>query len=276
MCRLNLVRNRGRGRFLQYSKYPTANPGLTDLDIRFRIMDKFQDLVQVLTIAGPNVESVSNPKEAVDLAMIANDEMAELVLKYPDRFVGAVACLPMNDMDAALKEADRAINDLRFRGVEIFTDINGKPVDLPEFMPLYEKMESYNLPILLHPRRENLKADYAGETSSKYLIYTNFGWPYESSAAMARLAFSGVFDKYPRLKVLTHHAGGMIPFSKDPTPMTSTECGWVITITLQLRPPLLLPDVLLRHGHQGNTPALMCAHDFSARTTCFRHGSALR
>ena len=181
-------------------------------------MDKFQDLVQVLTIAGPNVESVSNPKEAVDLAMIANDEMAELVLKYPDRFVGAVACLPMNDMDAALKEADRAINDLRFRGVEIFTDINGKPVDLPEFMPLYEKMESYNLPILLHPRRENLKADYAGETSSKYLIYTNFGWPYESSAAMARLAFSGVFDKYPRLKVLTHHAGGMIPFSKIQLP----------------------------------------------------------
>jgi len=153
----------GAGFKSQYAKYPIANPGLTSLDIRFRIMDKFKDLVHVLTIAGPNVESITSPKDAVELAMIANDEMAELVMKYPDRFVGAVACLPMNDVNAALKEADRTINELKFKGIEIFTDINGKPVDSPEFWPFYEKMEQCNLPVLLHPRRENTRADYAGE-----------------------------------------------------------------------------------------------------------------
>lgn len=195
-----------------YSKLWSANPGLTDNDIRFKIMDKFVNYVQVLTIAGPNIESITKAKDTVELAKIANDEMAELVYKYPDRFVAAVACLPMNDVDAALKEADRAINELKFRGVEIFSNINGKPLDSPEFMPLYEKMERYNLPIFLHPRRESTMPDYPGETQSKYNVYTNFGWPYETSVAMARLGLGGVLEKYPGLKIITHHAGGMVPF----------------------------------------------------------------
>jgi predicted TIM-barrel fold metal-dependent hydrolase len=123
----------------QYGKYFHANPGLTDLDVRFRAMDKFPDVVHLLTIAGPNLESVLDPADAAECARIANDEMAELIAKHPDRFVGACASLAMNDIDAALAETDRAIRDLRFRGVEIFTDINGKPVDSPELMPLYER-----------------------------------------------------------------------------------------------------------------------------------------
>ena len=119
--------------------------------------------MHLLTIAGPNLESVLEPKDAAECARIANDEMAELVAKHPDRFCGACASLPMNDIDAALAETDRAIKDLRFRGVEIFTDHNGRPVDAPEILPLYEKMAAYNLPILLHPRRTNTTADYEGE-----------------------------------------------------------------------------------------------------------------
>ena len=92
-----------------YSKLWRAHPGLTDLDVRFRAMDKYPDYVQVLTIAGPNVESITEPKDAVELAKIANDEMAELIAKYPDRFATAIACLPMTDMDATLEEVDRAI-----------------------------------------------------------------------------------------------------------------------------------------------------------------------
>jgi aminocarboxymuconate-semialdehyde decarboxylase len=250
----------------QYAKYPVANPGLTDLSIRFRIMDKFKDLVHVLTIAGPNVESITSPKDANELARMANDEMAELVVKYPKRFVGAVACLPMSDVDAALKEADRAIQELSFRGVEIFTDINGKPVDSLEFLSLYEKMERYNLPVLLHPRRENLRVDYLGEKVSKYLIYTNFGWPYETSVAMARFAFSGVFHKYPNLKVLTHHAGGMVPFFARRIELSHDFNR--IRMGYQYDPPLQKPPLdyyrmfYCDTAIQGNTPALMCAYDF--------------
>lgn len=250
----------------QYTKYSVANPGLTDLEVRFRIMDKFEGLVQVLTIAGPNVESITEPNDTVELAKIANDEMAELIVKYPDRFVGALACLPMNDMEAALKEADRAINELRFRGVEIFTDINGKPVDSPEFMPLYEKMQYYNLPLLLHPRRTNTTPDYAAETVSKYLIFTNFGWPYETSKAMARLAFS-VLPRYPDLKVLTHHAGGMIPFFYKRIQLSwdwnEMRTGYRYDNQHLTKAPvdyyrMFYCDTAI----QGNTPALQCAWHF--------------
>jgi len=220
----------------------------------------------VLTIAGPNVESITEPKDTVELARMANDDMAELVDKYPERFAAAVACLPMNDIDAALKEAERAIEELRFRGVEIFTDIEGRPVDTPELLPLYEMMEGYDLPVILHPRKTDSSADYAGEQTSKYLVYTNFGWPYASSVAMARLAF-GVFPSHPKLKVLTHHGGGMIPyfhkrveFSWD---LHEMRMGWDLDGVRLTAGPLdyyrrFYCDTVL----QGNTPALMCAFEF--------------
>jgi predicted TIM-barrel fold metal-dependent hydrolase len=262
-------RNKRAGQKLatQYGRYFRANPGLTDLDVRFRTMDKFPDAVQLLTIAGPNIESVLEPKDAAEVARIANDEMAELVAKHPDRFVSACACLPMNDVDAALAEADRAITELRFRGVEIFTDVNGTPVDAPAFMPLYEKMAEYNLPILLHPRRTNTSSDYAGEPTSRYLVYTNFGWPYESSLAMARLAFGGPLENFPTLKVVTHHAGGMIPYFHKRIQLSwdfnEMRMGYRYDGQTLTKSPLdyyrmFYCDTAI----QGNTPALMCAYEF--------------
>jgi aminocarboxymuconate-semialdehyde decarboxylase len=188
------------------------------------------------------------------------------VYKYPDRFVAAIACLPMNDVDGALAEADRAINELRFRGVEIFTDIGGKPVDSPEFMPLYERMASLNLPIFLHPRRPNTTADYEGEIASKFLVFTNFGWPYETSKAMARLAFGGVFDRYPDLKVVTHHAGGMVPFFSKRVQLSwdfnQMRMGYKPDSPLKKAPLDYYRMFYCDTAIQGNTPALMCAHDF--------------
>lgn len=190
-------------------------PTLFDLEHRFRIMDKFKGLMQVLTLSSPPVEGIADSEKAVDLAKLANDEMAELVLKYPDRFAAAVACLPMNNMDATLKEVDRAINDLKFRGVQINTPINDKPLDSPEFMPLYEKMAKYNLPIWIHPERPSDFTDYRTEKRSKYMIFHIFGWPYETAAAMTRLIFSGVLEKHPNLKFITHHCGSMVPYMEQ-------------------------------------------------------------
>ena len=190
-----------------------AFPSLSDLDVRFRIIDKYEGLVQVITTGAPPVEDIAGPKDAVELARIANDEMAELVVKYPDKFPAAVACLPMNDMDAALKEVDRSITELGFRGVQIHSDINGKPLDSPEFMPLFEKMAHYNLPILLHPEiRTNQVPDYPNETESYHMIHIIFAWPYRTTVAMTRLAMSGIFERFPALKIITHHCGAMVPF----------------------------------------------------------------
>jgi predicted TIM-barrel fold metal-dependent hydrolase len=239
-------------------------PTLTDLDLRFRIMDQHEGLVQVLTLGNPPLEKVVGPKDAVELAKIANDEMAELVTKYPDRFVAAVASLPMNDIDAALKEIDRAIVKLRFKGIQIHTPLNGKPLDSPEFLPIFEKMAHYDLPIWIHPLRDINVPDYAGEDSSKYIVFAIFGWPYETTVAMTRLVFSGIFEKYPNLKVITHHSGGMVPYFAE------RIAGFYDINEMHLNFRHQLRQKPIDYFHMfyndtavyGNTPALMCCHTF--------------
>jgi aminocarboxymuconate-semialdehyde decarboxylase len=187
-------------------------PVLFDLSLRFAGMDRFADVVQVLSMAEPSIEQATDSRKAVDLARIANDELAELVARYPERFAAAVASLPMNNIDAALKEVDRAVNDLKLRGVQIFSSIDDKPLDSPEFLPLYEKMSQYNLPIWIHPARSIDHADYRTEAVSNYNIYFVYVWPHETTVAMVRLSCSGILEKYPNLKFITHHCGGTVPF----------------------------------------------------------------
>jgi len=244
----------------------TAVPPLYDLEHRFRIMDRYEPLVQVIAPAWPSVEEVATPKKAVDLAKLANDEMAKLVSKYPERFVAAVACLPMSNLDAALKEVDRAINDLRFRGVLIYTPINDKPLDSPEFMPLYEKMSQYNLPILIHPMRAPDYPDYRTEKESKYRIFSVFGWPYETTAAMTRIIFSGILEKYPNLKFVTHHCGGMVPYFEERIKQFQ-DVGEMRRGEKYMQGLTKAPIDYYRMFYAdtalyGGTPALMCGHAF--------------
>ena len=118
----------------------------------------------------------------------------------------------MNDVEAALDEADRAIKELGFKGIYVHSNIDGKPLDAPEFLPLFEKMAAYDLPIYIHPWRGNDYPEYSGGGESKYAIASTFGWPYETTAAMTRIVFSGLFERFPDLKVVTHHGGGMVSF----------------------------------------------------------------
>jgi predicted TIM-barrel fold metal-dependent hydrolase len=97
--------------------------------------------------------------------------------------------------------------------VQIFTNVNGRPLDEPEFFRIFERMvKTYDLPIWVHPTRTAKFADYASEQKSKYEIWWLFGWPYETSAFMTRLVFSGMFEKLPKLKIITHHLGAMAPY----------------------------------------------------------------
>jgi predicted TIM-barrel fold metal-dependent hydrolase len=188
-------------------------PTLSDMESRFRVMDKFEGLLHVLTLSRPPIEEVvGDPKVAMDLTRLANDEISELVMKYPDRFAAGIAAVAMNNPDESLKELERAITELRFRGVQLYTDLNGRPLDSPEFMPIYEMMSHYRLPIWLHPTTGITEKEYKTEQRPKYTTVHLFGWPYETTMAMSRLVFSGILEKWPDLKFITHHAGGMIPF----------------------------------------------------------------
>jgi predicted TIM-barrel fold metal-dependent hydrolase len=229
-------------------------------------MDKYEDVVQVLTLAAPPIEGIADSAKAADLAKLANDEMAELVFRYPDRFVAGVTCLPMNNIDAALKEVDRAINDLRFRGVLVYTPVNDKPLDSPEFMPLYEKMSQYNLPIWIHPSRLIDYPDYKTENESLYRIWSLFGWPYETTVAMTRLVFSRILEKYPKLKIITHHCGGMVPYFEQRIiefhDMAEMRMGQKHKLGLTKAPIEYFKMFYNDTAIYGNTPALMCAYAF--------------
>jgi len=241
-------------------------PTLSDLDYRFRIMDEYDHLMQVLTLSSPPVENFADPQQSASLSKLANDEMAELVVKYPDRFAAAVACLPMNDMNAALDEVDRAINDLHFRGVQIFTPISDKPLDSAEFLPLYEKMSQYDLPIWIHPQREMDYPDYRTEKTSKYAVHSMLGWVYETSSAMVRLVLSGILEKFANLKFIVHHGGAMIPF------LNRRVASFIDFSATRLKnrilehisgPPIdyfkmFYADTAI----YGNTAGLMCSYDF--------------
>jgi len=187
-------------------------PMLADLDIRFRVMDQFDDYHQILSLPTPPIEAIAGRDHALDLARAANDGMAELVQRYPDRFPGFVAALPLDQPDVAVRELKRAIGDLGARGFQIFSNIAGKPITAPEFLPLFETMVEYDLPIWMHPYRGADMPDFKTEDRSEFEIWWTFGWPYDTSAAMARLVFAGYFDRFPTLKIITHHMGAMIPY----------------------------------------------------------------
>ena len=187
-------------------------PMLTDLERRFEVMDRFDDYCQILCTAGPPPEVLAGPEDAAELARRANDGMAALCAKYPDRFPAFTATLAMNNMDAVVDEIHRAVRDLGARGVQIYTNVNGKPLDLPEFAPVFDLMADYDLPIWVHPYRPAKAADYATEDHSKYEIWFALGWPYETSVFMARMVFDGLFDRHPDIKIITHHLGGMVPY----------------------------------------------------------------
>ena len=222
-------------------------PPVVDLPIRFRLMNRYPDVLQMLTVANVPLEKFVSPQDAVELARIANDELADLVIKYPDKFFGAVACLPMNDMDAALEEVDRAITKLRLKGVQIYSRIKGEPLDTPKFKPLYEKMSEYDLPIWIHPTTNEMLDNDIGI----------FSWPFETTSAMLRLVKSGIFAERPNIKFIIHHAGAMVPFFAE-------RIKWVMSLVPQPYPNI--------HEHfrkfyndtavYGNTSALMCAYDY--------------
>jgi aminocarboxymuconate-semialdehyde decarboxylase len=234
-------------------------PTLHDLDHRFRVMDTQGGVTQVLTMAMTAMSILEDPRYAVDFARRANDEMAELVARYPDRFFAGVASLPMTNMVAALEELERAITRLRLKGLQLNTAINGKPLNLEELFPLFQKMAEYDLPVWIHPVRPIDRDDY-----EKYFMNHVFGWPYESTVVMNHLVLNGLFERVPGAKVIIHHCGALVPFFaariEEAYNASSAIHGMKGKTT---RPPIeyfrmFYADTAL----SGSTAGLMCGHAF--------------
>ena len=245
-------------------------PCIFDLDVRMRIMDEFgPDYRQILSLGMPPLESLGNPELTEELAKLGNDGLADLVMRHPERFAGFVASLPMNS-DNAASEAERAFVECGANGLQIHSNINGAPLDEERFFPVFEVAAKHGKPVLLHPARGSNMPDYLTEDKSRYEIWWAFGWPYETSAALARLVFSGMMDKLPDLKVMAHHLGAMIPFFEGRLgpgwdqlgKRTSDEDLSGVLAGLKRRPFDYFKDFYADTAVFGSRPATICGLEF--------------
>ena len=188
---------------------------LWDVDARLRLLDEFgEDFCQILSLSQPPLDSIAGPDDSPKLARIANDGMAALCKGHPDRFIGYIMSLPMNNPDAAVAEIDRNIAEHGVLGAQIHSNVSGKALDAPEYFQIFERMAHHGRPVWLHPARPITHPDYLSEDISEFDIWWGLGWPYETSTAMARIVFSGMFDRLPTLNVIAHHWGAYIPHAE--------------------------------------------------------------
>jgi len=245
---------------------------LWDMEARVEMLKtRFPDVVQVLTLSLPSPELLAGPDRSPEFARVANDDMAGICARWPECFPAFVAALPMNNVPAALEEMDRAVEQLGARGVQVVSHVNGRALDDAEFFPVFERItRKHDLPVWMHPFRPGSVADYKGEERSRYEIWQVLGWPFETSVAMARMVFSGLLEKLPDLRLITHHCGGMIPYFAGRAETLwaqlgsrSADGGEADVLKRLARPPIeyfrmFYGDTVLG----GSTAALRCGLEF--------------
>jgi uncharacterized protein len=200
------------GDFKDMGKRVRSLPALHDLDVRKRIVDGHKDYQQILSYTQPPIELIAKtPAQIDEFCRIINNGLAELIATEKDHFPGWVAQVSLAAKDAGVAEAKRAVKELGALGVQIYTNVNGKPLDRPEYLPFWDKMSELGIPVWMHPARGAEMPDYLTEDKSLYEIWWTFGWSYETATAMMRLVYSKIMDNHPDLKLITHHFGGIVP-----------------------------------------------------------------
>ena len=185
--------------------YPPQNG---DPEVRLALMDKYGIDIQALSQTTPVLLGLS-PQDAAEVCRLSNDDNYALCKAHPDRFVN-ICIISLLDMDSAMRELDRSINELDCRGVTISSSQNGKGLDSPEYFPFYERVVEHDLPILIHGTHWECSPLMDMDNAWRFLHV--FGWDYDSTQAVWRLIFGGVIDRFPSLKIVTHHLGNYIPF----------------------------------------------------------------
>ncbi|HXV64121.1 MAG TPA: amidohydrolase family protein [Vicinamibacteria bacterium] len=181
-------------------------PPMTDVSLRLQAMDRTGIDVQVLSVSVPNVYFADEASEPL-IARRLNDSYAELIATHPTRFKG-FASIPMDVPDAALAELDRALGELKLNGVILLSHIRGKPLTEPRFRPFFEEANRRELCIIIHPMMPSGMA----EQLQDYVLGPIVGFLFDSSLAVARMCYDGLFRDFPRIRWIIPHLGGAIPY----------------------------------------------------------------
>ncbi len=180
-------------------------PGHRDIEVRQQVLDDIGVHKQVITFTAPGTV-VETPERSVALAQLVNDCLAKIVDERSSHFT-SLATLPLNDPDASVKELERAMTDLGFKGVMVYSNVNGVALSDRRYWPLYERASDLNAVIYIHPTYP-----VGVEAMTDYWLMPLVGFLLDTTLATASLVFSGTVERFPGIRWVLAHLGGAIPF----------------------------------------------------------------
>lgn len=189
-------------------------PPMTDVSKRLEDMDRVGIDVEVVSLSTPNV-FFADARHQPEIARLVNDAYAELMADHPQRF-RAFASIPMDAPDDAVREAHRAVDELKMNGVILLSNIGGKALTSPEYRPFFAEANRMKLCILLHPM---LPAN--AEPFREYVLGPIVGFMFDTTLAVARMCYAGMFKEFPDIRWIVGHLGGAVPYL-----MERLDNGW--------------------------------------------------
>ena len=187
---------------------------MTDVGKRLEDMDRVGIDVEVLSLSTPNV-FFAEGRAQIEVARMVNDAYADLIAKRPGRFLG-FASIPMDDPDGALRELARVLDELRLQGVVLLSNIRGRALADPAYRPFFAECDRRKACVFVHPM-----IPAAAEPFGEYVLGPIVGFPFDTTLAVARLCYAGVFKQLPNIRWLVAHAGGAIPYLLE-----RLDSGW--------------------------------------------------
>lgn len=186
---------------------PEIQAPLTDASARIEYMDRMRVDVQGLATFVSEYFYWAPGPVAAEAARMQNDNLAAAAADHPDRFALFGATVPLQDVDLAIAELDRAVDELGFKGLQIGGTIDGHNLDEPRFRPFWAAVEAKGIPVILHPSGypESVRL-------SDYFLVNCIGNPLETMVAATRMIFSGLFEEHPGIRLVLLHGGGYLPF----------------------------------------------------------------
>ncbi len=183
---------------------------ITDLDFRIKEMKKFGIDKQILSLPGPTLDDLPlnvPVEEFHKIYKAANDGIAKIAESSHGRFKG-IATVSLLDVQKAVEETERSVKDLGLLGVQVLSNVRGKPLDLPEFEPFYAKVNQLGCGLWIHPSYIRKAYDWMND---EYNMNMMMGWGIDTAFATFRIFRGGVLERHPGIKIVTHHLGTLIP-----------------------------------------------------------------
>ena len=231
----------------------TITPPMNNVELRLRDMAKAGIDMQVLSLSVPSVDAFP-PEEGMAFAQMVNEELSKITKKYPDRFA-FFATTPLKAREGAIAELSRAVEELGARGVILGSNIDGNPLDRPDFRPFFSRVAELDIPILIHPM-----TPAGNDSMNDYRLAPMIGFEMDLCLATVRMIMGGILGDFPNLKVIISHLGGAIPYLIERIEncfRAYPECK----VHIQDSPKNYLKKIYL-DTVSFHPPALMCAYAF--------------